>query len=516
MEPINSTNNKINEIMDKKFLEKVKRQFDRLTETEKEKLRVSISWLFLNDSIKRKIIGNIQKKLKFYDFISVIFSLLSIFTEFLSSYYYFNVTLIRNENLVSVKVGYNKKKRVEILRALTSLITIILILLITIHYHTEKMLKIFRQNLDVTTSLYETGQLPLFFLELIILLIHTPPFLNGITVSLTTFDSNKAYDIDIILFINVIVLLRIYILLKYYFRYSKWGDERTNRICKESNVSHGFIFILKAELAEHPYFHLLFLLIGVICIFGYSLRNCEMPFIQDIESEKVMDWRNFWNCIWCVITTIMTIGYGDFVPKTLIGRILTIICLIFGTISFGILLVFQISNFKMTQQELQAYKEIKKSLIKNKLKKKALELILSFYRLNRICEFSQLAKNTGIDAFDHEFLLEKKKNEIQNGIEHIYKGKKEFSNLRKYYIKIEEEETMSQYFNNILQKVNDKMSYVSYLSKVESNKLVNRIKYSLYFQNLILYYSEILKKMNQSLTESLKKHERSHKVSFNV
>ena len=35
------------------------------------------------------------------------------------------------------------------------------------------------------------------------------------------------------------------------------------------------------------------------------------------------------------------------------------------------------------------------------------------------------------------------------------------------------------------------------LSKVESNKLVNRIKYSLYFQNLILYYSEILKKMNQ-------------------
>ena len=115
------------------------------------------------------------------------------------------------------------------------------------------------------------------------------------------------------------------------------------------------------------------------------------------------------------------------------------------------------------------------------------------------------------------FIKEKKKrNEIQNGIEDIYKGKKEFSNLRKYYIKIEEEETMNQYFNNILQKVNDKMSYVSYLSKVESNKLVIRIKYSLYFQNLILYYSEILKKMNQSLTESLKKHERSHKVSFNV
>ena len=81
MEVNNSTNNQINEIMDKKFLEKVKRQFDRLTETEKEKLRVSISWFFLNDSIKRKIIGNIQKKLKFSDLMSVIFSLLSIFTE---------------------------------------------------------------------------------------------------------------------------------------------------------------------------------------------------------------------------------------------------------------------------------------------------------------------------------------------------------------------------------------------------------------------------------------------------
>ncbi len=71
------------------------------------------------------------------------------------------------------------------------------------------------------------------------------------------------------------------------------------------------------------------------------------------------------------------------------------------------------------------------------------------------------------------------------------KEKKEFSNLRKYYIKNEEEETMSQYFNNILQKVNDNMNYVSYLSKIESNKLVIKIKYSLYFQNLILYYSEI-------------------------
>jgi hypothetical protein len=512
----NDNQNTANEIMDKKFLEKVKRQFDRLTEVEKEKLRVSISWFFLNDSIKRKIIGNIQKKLRFYDLISVIFSLLSIFTEFLASYYYLDVQLERHDNLVSVKVGYHKKKRIEIIRAITSLFTIILIILIIIHYHTEKMLKIFRQNLDITTSLYETGQLPYFFLEIIIILIHTPPFLNGITVSLTTFDSNKAYDIDIILFINVIVLVRIYITLKYYFRYSKWGDERTNRICKESNVSHGFIFILKAELAEHPYFHLLILLICVIGIFGFSLRNCEMPFIQDIESEKVMDWRNLWNCVWCVITTIMTIGYGDFVPKTLIGRILTIICLILGTISFGILLVFQISNLKMSQQELQAYKEIKKSLIKKKLKKKALELIICFYRLNRICEFNQLAKSTGIDAFDHEHILERKKNEIQSGISQIYIEKKEFSNLRKFYIKIEEEETMSQYFNNILQKVNDKMSYVSYLSKVESNKLVIRIKYSLYFQNLILYYSEILKKMNQSLTDSLKKHERSHKVSFNI
>ena len=33
MEVNNSTNNQINEIMDKKFLEKVKIQFDRLTET---------------------------------------------------------------------------------------------------------------------------------------------------------------------------------------------------------------------------------------------------------------------------------------------------------------------------------------------------------------------------------------------------------------------------------------------------------------------------------------------------
>jgi potassium intermediate/small conductance calcium-activated channel subfamily N protein 2 len=43
-----------------------------------------------------------------------------------------------------------------------------------------------------------------------------------------------------------------------------------------------------------------------------------------------MDFNNLFNSVWCVVITMTTIGYGDFFPRTIYGRIMDIIVAVWG------------------------------------------------------------------------------------------------------------------------------------------------------------------------------------------
>lgn len=68
------------------------------------------------------------------------------------------------------------------------------------------------------------------------------------------------------------------------------------------------------------------------------------------ESHPVMI-KSFFDGIWWAVTTMTTVGYGDYVPVTVVGRIIGMILEIIGVVMFGLLIGTFTIYFNRSQDE---------------------------------------------------------------------------------------------------------------------------------------------------------------------
>ena len=67
-----------------------------------------------------------------------------------------------------------------------------------------------------------------------------------------------------------------------------------------------------------------------------------------------LNWEYVWNGMWCVIAIMTTVGYGDYYPRTHLGRFVAVLAAIFGAF-FVSLMVVAMSNsaqFSPAQQRV--------------------------------------------------------------------------------------------------------------------------------------------------------------------
>ena len=71
------------------------------------------------------------------------------------------------------------------------------------------------------------------------------------------------------------------------------------------------------------------------------------------------DWTYMWNSMWCIIITMATVGYGDFVPETFLGRTVAIFACVWGNflISLMVVSLTQSSEFTVAAHQL-AYEKV--------------------------------------------------------------------------------------------------------------------------------------------------------------
>merc|ERR1712032_926914 len=64
---------------------------------------------------------------------------------------------------------------------------------------------------------------------------------------------------------------------------------------------------------------------------------------------------NYFNCVWFVFGTIVSLGYGDYLVTSLPARFTCVILVLFGALTIGVLIVYFKNYIKFTDGDLKAY-----------------------------------------------------------------------------------------------------------------------------------------------------------------
>lgn len=482
------TNQEILDSIDPELLRKAREKINNMNEKSKNELKTSISWFFIPDSLKKNTREKIQEKMKFIDKLSLIVATIGIVTNLVASSLYIDFKKETKNNLVSINIEPTNTDTVVILRWITSISTLFLIGLIILHYVTRLNFQIFKQRLEFSDNLWTSKLIFGLIIECIICLIHTPPFLNKTTISIQTSDEVPVnVDIDVDLILSTIIPLRVYLFFRYYSFYSPWADDKAEKVCNDSNAIGGISFAIKAELKERPYFVVGLLMCISILIFGYGLRNIELAFIKNVPLYKFQDWTYIWNGFWCIIMTILTVGFGDYYPQTHLGRLISVIACLWGTFLISLMVVSLTMSVEFTPQEEKAYEELKNNEVSFLLRAKAAKIIRISHQL-KVAHSNMLSTNSRSSKMDYVKIY----NEFKTLID-------DFRLLRKNLIIKEHEVSAETILHKLNHNVTEQMEQMIQISNFHVTSLMDYIKLSKEIQIQISECSDRLETLIKGL-----------------
>ena len=152
-------------------------------------------------------------------------------------------------------------------------------------------------------------------------------------------------------FLLAFMWLRIYFLVRAIFNYNIFTDVYSKKLCKSYGFTANVRFTFKSLLKTDPGLTVA-LTFGVsILVLAYLMRVVEVPYYSAINS---LQFSSYFDAIWCVIITMTTVGYGDIFPATTFGRLVAMLCALWGTFLISLLILIAADVFALTTNEQKA------------------------------------------------------------------------------------------------------------------------------------------------------------------
>lgn len=213
-------------------------------------------------------------------------------------------------------------------------------------------------------TLLNTGCWKNLVIELIINMISPYPFLKGFKYieNVEALEFTVEYEINDILL--VFAFVRLTYLFKLFLFTTIWMDPRSVRVCHINGCEANPLFAFKCVNKAAPYSTIGISLILSTIVFGYQLKLTEGP-VSDVSGQ---DFLNLDNCMWNVVITLASIGYGEIYPKTYYGRIIGVIITFWGLFIVSAFVVTVTNMLEFNQTEEKSYNMIISLYYKKKMK----------------------------------------------------------------------------------------------------------------------------------------------------
>ena len=407
-----------------------------------------------------------------------------------------------------------------------------------------------KYNLKLRESnLWSSGYYKVFFVEILLNIIQPFPYVEFTF----KYSQGKIFKVKLSFshICTILMVIRIYLTIKLLNYYTIWTNARSKRIGKLQGIEVDSNFAIKVILKQTPVTFIIIICFFFILIFSFLLRGFEY-FDIDIES----DFHTLWNTIWLNFITMSTVGYGDYAPKTIFGKLFSIITCLMGNFLLSMLVAVLSIHVYFNNDELKAYRKlIEKEIIYNEMpleikevfniicemfseymymKKdddneenesdvKSLEKLLLRFKLKKLNEKKRIVLQEEGDST--EKLLEKFDRhldldfgECSNKTITIIKNEKKLFEIAKNQPTLAAKVFDSKDYSNRIANLANLMRVIGTCGKIESiydiegGRLFNRkelVEYQRYF-----YYDTVLKNKNNELSKKEKKNSIAHSNSF--
>lgn len=273
--------------------------------------------------------------------------------------------------------------------------TILLIILTVIRYLMQIRFNKIRKTISKKETIWSTGDWKYMIGEIILVSFHPSPFLVGIQVHWKNafFSEDIYYHVNE--FFHILILLRFVIVARVLLVSTVWISNRSIRVCNMYGTNATYLFGVQCLMKTNPFLLVSLLLFFCLLIFGYALLIAESP-LSRLEGSS-FNLSNFGNAVWCMIITITTVGFGDYYPRSAMGRFVVVFSSIFGMSIVSMMVVTITNTLSLSTFEERAQTVLSKLVIKDKIRKSAAKILtgLTIAR-NHFRKTKTIKKNQGI------------------------------------------------------------------------------------------------------------------------
>lgn len=185
--------------------------------------------------------------------------------------------------------------------------------------------------------------------------------------------------------------------------YSPLNTHSARFIGSFTKVEYGDWFLVKVWLKANPLASLVFCWMIIIFVSSYLLYIVERSYPVGCGSISD-DFASYTNAIWCILMTVLTIGYGDISAATFLGRTITVLTTFFGLMCTATLIGIVSDYLNLNNEEYVVIRFIDENKKISTFEATALDCVKAAIRLF-ICRHRKQGERTALTNLESEIGL---------------------------------------------------------------------------------------------------------------